>query len=82
MTVSMISPPKTFPQSRSVSVSIRKISLKNSMSPTRMKIAPMNGPSLKPLKLNHRFTYEKPRWRKPSVWYATHEVKAMAKVMW
>jgi hypothetical protein len=43
MTVSMISPPNTLPQRRRVSVSMRKISLKSSMSPTRMKIAPMNG---------------------------------------
>src|SRR5438093_8726201 len=55
MTTSMISPPNTLPQRRSVSVSIRKISLKSSMKPTSTKIGPMKGPSLKPEKLNQRF---------------------------
>ena len=72
MTTSMISPPSTFPQRRSVSVRMRKISLANSMSPTSRKIGPsMNfSPpfSMKPERFTHLLTYVLPFFRKPSAW--------------
>src|SRR6266566_1361703 len=52
-TARTISPPQMFPQSRRVSVRIRKSSLANSMGPTKMSItAPTSGPSLNAGKLN------------------------------